>query len=300
MTNDNRRTLRNIGLFTEEETDSSTNILRLNQIKLPASQPRKYFDPDALEQLKESIKIHGILQPLLVRPLNGNYELIAGERRYRAAQELGLTEIPVHIRQLSDNEARQLSLIENLQREDLNPLEETEAILDLLVLRIGGDRPSIISLLNQLSNAQRGLTDNVVRKKDEELITDIFKGLGRFTIESFRVNRLPLLNLPEEIKMALREGKIAYTKAREIAKIKGNEQRNQILTQSIDQKLSLSEIKNLIRELTKTEQAQSEPNQIKQISKQLSKEKLWETNPKKWQKIQSLIDKIEVILNEDV
>jgi ParB family transcriptional regulator, chromosome partitioning protein len=180
MTN-NRRTLRNIGLFTEEQTDSTTNILKLSQIKLPPSQPRKYFDPDALEQLKESIKIHGILQPLLVRPFNGNYELIAGERRYRAAQELGLTEIPVHIRELSDNEARQLSLIENLQREDLNPLEETEAILDLLVLRIGGDRPSVISLLHQLANTQRGLTDNVVRREDEELITEIFKGLGRLS-----------------------------------------------------------------------------------------------------------------------
>jgi ParB family transcriptional regulator, chromosome partitioning protein len=106
-----------------------------------------------------------------------------------------------------------------------------------------------------------------------------------------------LLNLPEEIKMALREGKIAYTKAREIANIKDNQQRNQVLTQSIEQKLSLSEIKNLIRELTKTVQPQSEANKIKQISKQLSKEKLWETNPKKWKKIQSLIEQIEMILN---
>ncbi|MDV7393256.1 ParB/RepB/Spo0J family partition protein, partial [Arthrospira platensis SPKY1] len=107
--------------------------LPIKAIKLPAQQPRRYFDPDKLAQLTESVKHNGILENLLVRPLDDNqYELVVGERRYRAAQEAGLTEVPVTIKELTDNEALQISLIENLHREDLNPVEETEGILWLL------------------------------------------------------------------------------------------------------------------------------------------------------------------------
>ena len=113
--------------------------LPLTSICLPAQQPRRYFDPEKLEQLTLSVKEHGILEPILVRPVEGKpdqYELVAGERRYRAAQQLKLTEIPVVIRHLTDTEALQLALVENLQREDLNPVEETEGILQLLSIQL--------------------------------------------------------------------------------------------------------------------------------------------------------------------
>jgi len=111
--------------------------ISIKEIHLPEQQPRRYFDPDALKELVNSIKEHGILQPLLVRPLSsGGYELVAGERRYRAAMESQLIEVPVVIRSLSNSEALSLSLIENLQREDLNPVEETEGILQLLSLHL--------------------------------------------------------------------------------------------------------------------------------------------------------------------
>ena len=101
------------------------------------SQPRRYFDPAKQEQLVQSVKQHGILDPLLVRPMPKNqYELVAGERRYRAAVALNLELVPVVIKQLSDQEALQLALVENLQREELNPVEETEGILQLLSLHL--------------------------------------------------------------------------------------------------------------------------------------------------------------------
>ena len=110
-------------------SDSQVSV-SVNQISLPPTQPRRYFDSEALKQLTESIKQHGILQPLLVRLVDeGKHELVAGERRYRAATEIGLKEVPVVIRELDDNAAFQLALIENLLREDLNPVEETEGIL---------------------------------------------------------------------------------------------------------------------------------------------------------------------------
>jgi ParB family chromosome partitioning protein len=108
--------------YTQEQVPIST--LPLAEIQPRTQQPRRYFDPEALTELIASVKQHGILQPLLVRKRpSGGYELVAGERRYRAAQEIGLTQVPVYIRDLNDHDAFQLALIENLQREDLNPLE---------------------------------------------------------------------------------------------------------------------------------------------------------------------------------
>ena len=135
-----RTQLKNVALFKDddESTKQSKSIqtLRIEQIVISSLQPRRYFDPEQLEQLTQSVKEHGILEPLLVRSLPDNkYELVAGERRYRAAIEAGLADVPVVIKELTDPEALQLALIENLQREDLNPVEETEGILQLIALR---------------------------------------------------------------------------------------------------------------------------------------------------------------------
>ncbi len=104
-------------------------IQQINLSKIVASplQPRKEFTPDALQELKESIRQHGVIQPLLVRLVNGHFELIAGERRWRASQDIGLTEAPVIVREATDLEVLELSLIENIQRADLNPIEEAQA-----------------------------------------------------------------------------------------------------------------------------------------------------------------------------
>lgn len=148
-----RSKLKNVALFVEEnDSEASPQTLLLNQIVCSPTQPRRYFDSESLSSLKESIAREGILQPILVRPRGEKYELVVGERRYRAATELGLAQIPVTIRDLSDEQARQYALMENLQREDLNPVEETEGILDLLAFKLNRDRGEVISLLNQLGN----------------------------------------------------------------------------------------------------------------------------------------------------
>ncbi|MHC5861638.1 ParB/RepB/Spo0J family partition protein [Nostoc sp.] len=133
---------------------ATETTVKLEDIVLPQHQPRQYFDPQALQELISSIKQHGILQPLLVRPVDGGkYELVAGERRYRAATEVGLENVPVVVRELSDDQAFQLALIENLQREDLNPVEETEGILHLLAIRLHCDVEAVKSLLYRMKNA---------------------------------------------------------------------------------------------------------------------------------------------------
>jgi len=146
----------------EESSAASAVKLKLMDIEPNRYQPRKAFEDEALAELAESIAKHGILQPLLVRPLSGDgYQLVAGERRWRAARIAGLTEVPVVVREMTDEEAASFALIENLQREDLNPLEEAQGFKTLMerfsltqeeaAARVGKSRPAVANSLRLLS-----------------------------------------------------------------------------------------------------------------------------------------------------
>ena len=152
----------------EEIASTSAVKLKIMDIEPNRDQPRKIFDEDALAELADSIAKHGVIQPLLVRPMpDGSYQLVAGERRWRASRMAGLTEVPVVIKELSDDEAMALALIENLQREDLNAIEEAQgikALMDTLSLtqdeaaeRVGKSRPAVANALRLLK-----LPDNVI------------------------------------------------------------------------------------------------------------------------------------------
>ena len=143
---------------TEENGDKLVNI---NDIEPNRDQPRKFFDDEALKELSDSIAMHGIIQPLLVRPLSdGGYQLIAGERRWRASRMAGLTQVPVVVREMTDMEAMELALIENLQREDLNPIEEAEGYKLLMdtysftqeqaAEKVGKSRPAVANAMRLL------------------------------------------------------------------------------------------------------------------------------------------------------
>lgn len=152
----------------EEIASTSAVKLKIMDIEPNRDQPRKIFDEDALAELADSIAEHGVIQPLLVRPMpDGSYQLVAGERRWRASRMAGLTEVPVVIKELSDDEAMALALIENLQREDLNAIEEAQgikALMDTLSLtqdeaaeRVGKSRPAVANALRLLK-----LPDSVI------------------------------------------------------------------------------------------------------------------------------------------
>lgn len=150
------------------EKNGEISLLHITALQPNPGQPRRHFDNEALQELADSIKAQGIIQPLLVRPqADGTYQIVAGERRWRAAQLAGLTQVPVFVRSLSDKEVMAAALIENLQREDLNPIEEAEALhalrqtLELtqeeLAARLGKSRPAVANALRllQLSPAAR-------------------------------------------------------------------------------------------------------------------------------------------------
>ncbi|MBG1261151.1 ParB/RepB/Spo0J family partition protein [Nostoc commune] len=275
-------------------------FVTIEKIQLSVQQPRRYFDPKKLEQLVQSVKEHGILEPLLVRYLsNDKYELVAGERRYRAARLAGLTEVPVIARSLNDQEALQLSLVENLQRDDLNPIEETEGILELIALQLDKKVPEVISLLYKMQNILAGkVTDNVISNSDAEDVKMIFTGLGLMEWESFTANRLPLLRLPDEILEVLRQGKIEYTKAKVIAKLKEKTERIALLEEAILQNLSLNEIRERLKTRNSSTEEKELEKQIDSTYKKMKKSKLWD-NPKKRKKLELLFAQIEILINED-
>jgi ParB family chromosome partitioning protein len=296
------RRLKGVDAFigVEAANDLSGQSVDTQKIQLPQQQPRRYFDPQKMEQLVQSVKEHGILEPLLVRPLaNGNYELVAGERRYRAAREAGLVAVPVVVRELSDEEALALALIENLHREDLNPVEETEAILQLLALKLRIDVPEVSSLLYRMQNAVAGkITDNVIGNPEGEVVKEVFAGLGLMEWESFTANRLPLLRLPEEILEALRSGRIEYTKAKAIARVKDEAERQSLLSEAIASQLSLTQIKQRL----KAKQPSTERGELQTrwdaTTRQMKKSPLWD-DPKKRQKIESLLAQLEALLVQE-
>ena len=294
-----RSKLKNVALFASEEESSVPHTLPLDQITLPPTQPRRYFDPQAMQSLVESVKSEGILQPLLVRPVGEKYEVIAGERRYRAAQEAELTQVPVTVREMTDDQAVQYALIENLQREDLNPVEETEGLLNLLALRLECDTADVSSKLYRMENEAKGkITRNVSGKEDTETIEQVFASVGRMNWQSFVRTRLPLLKLPADILDALRAGCLEYTKAKAIAQIKDEAERKALLEDVIANSLSLSQIK----ERVKAAQPSAEPPPLAtrmtttyQLAK---KQKVWD-DPKKRKKLESLLNQIEALLSKD-
>nr|WP_233493264.1 ParB/RepB/Spo0J family partition protein [Meiothermus sp. Pnk-1] len=215
----------------------------------PTPQPRRRFE--GLEELAASIKEQGVLQPLLVRPTKDGYAIIAGERRYRAAQMVGLSEVPVVILEVDEATASKVALVENLQREDLNPYEETLGILSLLEMRLNKGREEVIGLLHRMRNEAKGrVTHNVMGNSEARVVEETFQALGRLTWESFVQNRLPLLNLPGDLREALEEGSISYTAALELKKLREEAKRKELLEEA-KSGLSLRDLKARVREALK-------------------------------------------------
>jgi ParB family chromosome partitioning protein len=270
----------------------------LEDLRLPQWQPRRYFDEAAMQELVASVEQHGILQPLLVRPLAGDgYEIVAGERRFRAAEKARLRDVPVIVRSMSDAEALQYALLENLQREDLNPVEETEGILQLLALHLDKPTSEVTSILYRMNNevVKKG-NHNVVITKEASVVQGVFERLGRMTWETFTRNRLPLLKLPQEVLEALQTGRIEYTKAKAITLVKDEASRQALLEDAIASSLSLSEIRERVKALNPPAEPPPFAYRMETISKLVKKHQVWD-DPKKRKKLETLLAKIEELIS---
>ncbi|THF71453.1 ParB/RepB/Spo0J family partition protein [Deinococcus sp. Arct2-2] len=203
------RSLQFSGSTAEQPTSAeSAQSLPIHSLQPNPRQPRRFFDPDSLQQLSESIRQQGVLQPLMVRLVeNGQYEIVYGERRWRAAQQAGLTSVPVLIRSLSPEEVDIISAVENLQREDLNRFDEVTSKLKLVAHRFGVSIDAAIMLLKQLRSDPGSAPEQV------ELMEQLFSQLGREQWTSFVTNGLPALQLPVTLIGAVQSGRLDYSKA---------------------------------------------------------------------------------------
>ena len=203
-----------------DELNPSVNKLRIMEIEPNRDQPRKDFDEKSLSELAESIEQHGVLQPLVVRPLtNGGYQLVAGERRWRAARIAGLTEVPVVIKELTDEEVIEIAMIENLQREDLNPLEEA------LGYRY---------MMDELNITQEQAAEKV--------------GKSRPAV----ANAIRLLRLPDEVQEMVKNNLISPGHARALLGFESQELIIQTAKRIVKEDLSVREVETLVKNSQKT------------------------------------------------
>ena len=205
-------------LFDDNSTDIQIKrTLRISEIEPNREQPRKNFDEDSIISLAESIKEHGVIQPLIVRSLdNGLYQLVAGERRWRASRIAGLQEVPVIIKELSDEQSMQIALIENLQRENLNPIEEALGFKELI----------------EKYNMKQEYLSKIV-------------GKSRSSIS----NAIRLLNLPEEIKLMLEKNYISVGHAKVLMSIEDKNLMVEIAEKIIKEDLTVRSLESILEKI---------------------------------------------------
>lgn len=210
-----------IFIENDSEDNNGSVTLKISEIEPNRSQPRKEFDEKALSELAESISKHGLLQPLLVRPLPlGGYQIVAGERRYRACRMAGITEVPVIIRELGDTETMEIALIENLQREDLTPIEE--------------------ALGYQVLIDEHGFSQD-----------DVAQSVGKS--RPAIANSLRLLKLPQSILDLVSDGKISAGHARALLTLEDEKLMQELAEEIIKKDLSVRQVEKICKQKPKPE-----------------------------------------------
>ena len=206
-----------------KDSKATETVVKITQVEPNREQPRKNFDEDALQELADSIKQFGLLQPILVQDRKTHYEIIAGERRWRAAKLAGLKEVPVIIRDYTDQEIVEISLIENIQREDLNPIEEAQALTEFNL-------------------------------KQDEVAERVSKSRTAVT------NSMRLLKLCDEVQQMIIDDMLSTGHARALISIEDPEQQYMIAQKIFDEKLSVREVEKLVKDLNKPEKPKKESN----------------------------------------
>ena len=224
-----------------EEGKDGTLMVKLSKVEPNREQPRKNFDEDSLQELAESLKQFGMLQPILVQNRGDYYEIIAGERRWRAAKIAGLKEVPVIVRELTDQEIVEISLIENIQREDLNPIEEAQAY-------------------------KRLLTE--FHLKQDEVAERVSKSRTAVT------NSMRLLKLCDEVQKMVVDDMISTGHARALISIEDPEEQYLIAQKIFNEKLSVREVEKLVKDLHKPPKPPKEENKTLQAIYQEISERL--------------------------
>lgn len=216
---------------TEKKKENEEILLDIRQIEPNRNQPRKQFDEDAIEELAESIKMYGVIQPLIVQKKDDYYEIIAGERRWRACKKAGVKKVPVLIRNYEEQEILKISLIENLQREDLNPIEEAQAYQQL--------------------QEEYGL-------KQDEIAASVSKSRTAIT------NTMRLLKLDERVQKMILDNLITSGHGRTLIPLEDGDVQYQVAEKIMDENLSVREAEKLVKKILEPKEKEEEENNPEQ------------------------------------
>lgn len=216
-------------LIPDADDEDGAREVELGLIKPNPYQPRTEFDDQKLEELARSIEEHGVIQPIIVRKKDDGYELVAGERRWRAAKKAGISKIPAIVKEYSDSQMLEIALLENLQREDLNPIEEATAYKQLI--------------------EDLGITQEALSKRI---------GKSRSVI----ANSIRLLNLPEEIQNLLAKGKITTGHARALLSLDNEKEQKQMAQKILEKDLTVREIERLVKKPKKQNKRKERTNPL--------------------------------------
>lgn len=230
--NEKEQSKKNIEKKIEEEAGKEITI-KLSQIEPNHEQPRKDFNPELLRELADSMKEYGVLQPLLVQKVDDHYEIIAGERRWRAAKEAGLREVPVVIREYTKQQTMEIALIENVQRADLNPIEEAMAYQQLM---------------QEFSLTQ------------EEIAVRVSKNRATIT------NMMRLLKLDNRVQEMLIQGQITGGHARTLLSLDDGEMQTQVALKIIEERLSVREVEKLVKLMSKPKKEPKKEEEERDLS----------------------------------
>ena len=212
----------------EQKKEKNEILMDIRQIEPNRNQPRKQFDEDAIEELAESIKQYGVIQPLIVQKKDDYYEIIAGERRWRASKKAGIKKVPVIIRNYEEQEVLKISLIENLQREDLNPIEEAQAYQQL--------------------QEEYGL-------KQDEIATSVSKSRTAIT------NTMRLLKLDPRVQKMILDNLISSGHGRTLIPLEDGDVQYEIAQKILDENLSVREAEKLVKKITEPKEKKRRRNQ---------------------------------------
>ncbi|MBW4662051.1 MAG: ParB/RepB/Spo0J family partition protein [Drouetiella hepatica Uher 2000/2452] len=291
-------------------SEALTVKISVEQIFISPLQYRCYVDPQEIESLSRSIQDKGLLEPIIVRSSDDpssaspgqRYELAVGQKRLLAHQHLGLQTIEAKVLELTDDDLIEIGLIENNQRSQPNVWEETCGILKLLELRLGKSKSEVVGLLNRIADQKKTAPDNVIRDSEWTALEAVLASVSDLAPESFRVNRLPILNLPDDVQLTLRQGKLEYTKARAIAQVEDKDHRAALMDVAVQDRLSIREIRERVKTFKQTQPvAAAPPNSIKERQQSLRQitGKLKTLTPDKQRKFDKLLQQMLELISQD-
>lgn len=297
-----------VSKLSSPQAESAADWIALEKIHPSEFQPRQFFAENSINSLAASFQESGFKGAINVRLReDGDYEIVAGERRWRAAQQAGLKEVRCIVDAYSDEAALEFALVENLQREDLSKLEETEAILQLIEMKLGLERATVIHVIRTEGHPDKTSRSDVAPNPSLQQISQI---LSHFNIElqTFRTKNLRTLSLPDDLKTAHLQQGLSYSAAIELSKLRNPAEREALLAEVLDQQLSFRTVKERVRDLNQDQAAQIKPGQgdaeqlidrLQCTVKQAKKASHLLQQARKRKRLEKLITELEALLAEE-